>query len=70
MRYGGIKFPIALHEAMQVVVLDLGNVMTCGACWFFLHKTFGGLCSGENPDSSTLKINSGLANKLLSQNFF
>ena len=52
---GGKDWPNAFTQAMTVVVVLRGEVMACTLVFGF-PITFGGLCSGCNQVSSTLKI--------------
>ena len=62
IKKGGTELPIALLAPMQVTMVDFVDVIAFGVL-AFLVKILGGLCSGENPASSILKINSGKSNR-------
>ena len=55
--------PKAFPAAMMVTLEDLVDVMFWDSV-FVKHTRFGGLCSVETPDSSTLKMFWGLSLKL------
>ena len=62
IKKGGTELQIVLLATMQVTMLDFGDVIAFGVLPF-LVKILGGLCSGENPVSSILKISCGNSNR-------